>query len=102
MSAIQQLQLTQQNLQNIVIQKQQLQSQLVELNSALTELKTTEKSYRIVGKLMIATPKDKLSSELEDKREAVEVRLKNFNSQEEKLKEKIEELQKKAMDEMKK
>tara|TARA_Y100000310_G_C20633754_1_gene790069 strand:- start:1398 stop:1715 length:318 start_codon:yes stop_codon:yes gene_type:complete len=101
-NSMQQLQLTQQNLQNIMMQKQQVQSQLVELESALTELKTTDKAYKIVGKIMIATSKDELAKDLEEKKEVAEVRLKNFNNQEEKLKGNMEELQQEVMKEMKK
>ncbi len=99
---MQQLQLTQQNLQNIMMQKQQIQSQLVEFESALTELKTTDKAYKIVGKIMIASSKDNLTKDLEEKKEVAEVRLKNFNGQEVKLKKNLEEFQKKVMEEMQK
>ena len=99
---MQQLQLTQQNLQNILMQKQQIQSQLVELESALTELKTTDKAYKIIGKIMIASPKENLTKDLKEKKEVAEVRLKNFNNQEEKLKSNLEELQKQVMAEMQK
>ena len=98
---MQQLQLTQQNLQNITVQKQQIQSQLVELESALTELKTTDKAYKIVGKIMIAASKDNLTKDLQEKKEVAEVRLNNFNKQEEKLKNNLEELQQEVMKEMK-
>ena len=57
---INQLQLVQQNLQNMGAQKQQLQSQIVELDSALLELKATDKAYKIVGKLMLAASKEEL------------------------------------------
>ena len=76
---MQQLQLTQQNLQNIMVQKQQVQNQMVEMDSALTELKTTDKAYKIVGKIMIAASKDDLGKKLQEKKEVAEVRLKNFS-----------------------
>ena len=59
---------------------------MVEFESALHELKNTEKCYKIVGHLMIASSKDKLSEELESKKEVSELRLKNYLLQEEKLK----------------
>lgn len=98
---INQLQLLQQNLQNILLQKQQIEAQLTELDSALTELKTTEKSYKIIGKIMIAASKDELTQELKQKKEVVQVRLNNFSKQEEKLKQSIESLQKEVMKELK-
>jgi len=99
---MQQLRLTQQNLQNVMLQKQQIQGQLIELESALTELKTTEKAYKIVGKIMIASSKEKLTKELQEKKEVQEIRLKNFNRQEEKLQAVLEQLQTDAVEDMKK
>ena len=98
---INQLQLLQQNLQNILSQKQQMQEQLMEINSALTELKKTETAYRIVGKIMIATHRDTLQSELHEKREVLEIRVKNFTEQEEKLKKNLEKTQKEVLEELK-
>lgn len=98
---INQLQLLQQNLQNVLGQKQQLESQLLELDSALTEVKTTEKAYRIIGKIMVASPPEKLSKELQDKREVIDLRLKNFAKQEERLKAGLEEAQQEVLQELK-
>jgi prefoldin beta subunit len=98
---INQLQLLQQNMQNILVQKQQIESQLSELNSAVTQLKTTEKAYKIVGKIMISASKEELLKDLEDKKEMNEIRLKNLIKQEEQLKKNVEEVQKEVMKEMK-
>jgi len=94
---IAQLQLLQQNLQNILIQKQQFQKQLVEVNSALQETESSEITYKILGNIMVATNKDELQKELKEKKELLDLRLKNFEKQETNLKEKTEELQKKVM-----
>jgi prefoldin beta subunit len=99
-SKIAQLQLLQQNLQNILTQKQQLQNQLVELDSALAELNTTDKAYKIVGKIMLAAPKQDLIKELNEKKEFVSVRIKNFSQQEEKLQKNFEEVQSEVVKEM--
>ena len=101
-SNVTQLQLLQQNLQHILTQKQHFDAQLLELNSALRELKTTDKAYKIVGKLMIAAEQSKLQKELEEQREVVEIHIKNFLKQEEKIKEKMDSLQKDAVAELKK
>ena len=99
---INQLQLTQQNLQSVVSQKHQLESQLTELDSALTEIATSKESFKIIGKIMVTASKESLRKELEDKRELVTIRLKNFTRQEETLTRTIEELQQEVMNEMKK
>ena len=99
---VQQLQLTQQNLQNILTQKQQIESQLAEFDSALTELKNTENAFKILGKIMVATSKDKLNNDLKEKKEVLTVRLENFTKQEKTLQNSIEELQKEVVEELKK
>ena len=101
-SKIAQLQLLQQNLQNLLLQKQQLQNTLIELESALEEIKTSEKCYKILGHIMVASPKDAVFKELAEKKEMNNLRLKNYLSQEEKLKKSIEDTQREVMQEMKK
>ena len=96
-----QLQLVQQNLQHLLGQKQQLEGQLIELDSALTELKTTEKAYKIVGKIMIAASRPNLLKEISEKKEVITLRLGAFSQQEEKLKQNIESLQKEVLEDLK-
>ncbi|NQV91571.1 prefoldin subunit beta [Candidatus Woesearchaeota archaeon] len=97
---IQQLQSMQQNLQNIVMQKQQLESQLIELNSALEEISTTEQAYKIIGKIMIASSKEKLQKDLQDQKEVAEIRLKSILKQEESFKNSMEDLQQEVVKEL--
>jgi prefoldin beta subunit len=84
-----QLQLLQQNLESIQQQKQQLSSQITEIDSALTELQTTDKSFRILGKLMIATSSEKLAAELEEEKKTCTMQLENFTKQEAKVQENL-------------
>ncbi len=98
---VNQLQVLQQNLQNVSLQKQQLQTQLIEIDSALTELKNTSQAYKIVGKIMLASSKEELEKDLLEKKEVIEIRLKNFVQQEEKLQQNIDDLQKEVMAELK-
>lgn len=100
-SKVSQLQLLQQNLQHILGQKQQLEAQLVELDLAFAELKTAEKAYKIVGKIMIASPAKDLLRDVTEKKEIITLRLNNFSKQEEKLKQSLETVQKEAMEELK-
>jgi len=95
------LQLLQQNLQNILLQKQQIETQLSEFSSALQELQTTPQAYKIVGKLMISASKEDLIRDLDDKKEISELRLKNILKQEEQLKKNLAEVQKEVLEEMK-
>lgn len=99
---IAQLQLFEQNLQGFLMQKQNLQSQLIEIESALNELKDTDTSYKIVGNIMVKTKKEKLKKDLEQKKEIVELKLKSFEKQEEKIKERAKKTQNEVLEGMKK
>ena len=96
---ISEVQLVEQNIQNLLIQKQNFQVQFTEIDNALTELdKSDDEVYKIVSGLMIKTNKNKLKDELSLKREVIELRIKNIEKQESKLKEKISGLQKEIME----
>lgn len=97
-----QLQLLQQNLQQVALQKQQFQKQLAEIDSALKELSSSPQAYKIIGSIMVASQKEELQKDLEEKKETLALRLKNFEKQEQLLKERSEELQKKVLEKLKK
>ena len=99
---ITQLQNFEQNINSIIAQKQQFQAQNMEVENALTQLKDTDKVFRIIGNIMVASSKDKAKKELTEKKEIVELRLKTFDKQEEKLRNQANELQQEVMKEMKK
>ncbi len=96
------LQLIEQNLQAMLGQKQQFQSQLFELESALKELNTTTDAYKIVANLMIKTDTKLLVQDLQQKKELVELRVKSMEKQEEQLREKAESLRKDVLASMNK
>ena len=96
---ISEVQLVEQNIQNLLIQKQNFQVQFTEIDNALNELdKSDDEVYKIVSGLMIKTNKNKLKDELTSKREVIELRIKNIEKQESKLMEKISGLQKEIME----
>lgn len=89
-----QLQLLEQNLQNLLLQKQTLQTQVIEIENALSEIeKTKDSAYKIVGQIMVLTKKDELKKDLFSKKEIIELRIKNIEKQEQKIKEKSKEIQ---------
>ena len=99
---IEQIQLIEQNLQNILGQKQNFQSQLLEVENALEELKKSkDKVYRIVGSIMVLSEKQDVEKYLNSKKEIVELRIKNLEKQEDKLKEKVNEFQQEILKELK-
>lgn len=97
-----QLQLLQQNLQTLLVQKQQFQLQLNEIESATSELNNTKQVYKVIGNIMVLSTQENVKKELAEKREMVEMRIKNFETQEERLKKKAEELQHAVITELKK
>ena len=90
--SINQLQLIEQNVHAIAMQKQQFQSQLFELESALNELEKTDSAYKIVGNIMIKAGKEDLKKDLLQKKEIVDLRLSNLEKQEKELKDKEKKL----------
>lgn len=99
---INQLQLFEQSLQNLLMQKQQFQLQLVETESALKELETTEEAYKIVGNIMVLTKKEDLKKDLKEKKEIIEIRIKSLEKQETQIKEKASKLQEEILKKIKK
>ena len=98
---INQLQNIEQNINVIISQKQQFQSQNTENDNALSQLETTDKVFRIIGNIMVASSKEAVKKDLEEKKEVINIRLKALDKQEEKLRAKAKELQQEIMKEMK-
>ncbi len=98
---IRQLQMMEQGLQQILLQKQALQSQLMELDSALKGLKGSAEAYRIIGNVMVLSAKDGLEKDLLSKKETAELRIETLSRQESSTREKASKLQKEIVGEMK-
>jgi len=94
---IQQLNFLEQSMQSVYMQKQQFQAQLVEIESALIELNKTTSAYKIIGNIMVASNKEDLKRDLQDKKEVFTARINVLEKQEEKLKADAQELQKEIM-----
>ncbi len=99
---IEQLQMMEQNLRTFATQRQQFSSQLLEVDSALKEIETSEEAYKIVGGIMVATKKEDLKKDLQKKKEMLELRITTIEKQEEKIKEKASSTQKEVLKEMEK
>lgn len=96
------LQMFEQNMQNFLMQKQQFQGQLLEIDSAIKELKDAKVAYKIVGNIMVNSNKDELEKELKEKKERIELRIKTLEKQEAQIKEKASSIQAEVMKEMEK
>ena len=98
-----QLQLLEQNLQALSMQRQNFQAQLLEINNALEELKKSkDKVYKVIGNIMILSNKQDIEKDLKSKKEILDLRVKNLESQEKKVKEKAENIQKEVLKQLKK
>lgn len=94
----QEMQILEQNLQNILLQKQAFQIELIETQSALKEIANSDgEVFKIVGQLMIKTEKNKMKDDLENKNKILELRTKNLEKQESFLTEKLEKIREEMM-----
>ncbi|CAE6484485.1 MAG: prefoldin subunit beta [Candidatus Nitrosotenuis sp.] len=91
---IMKLQQSQQNLQSIMAQKQQVDMEQIESDRALEELKKiadSETVYKHSGSILIKSTKAALIAELEEKKELANTRSAVLAKQEARLKESIKE-----------
>ena len=98
------LQQTQQNLQSILMQKQQLESVKLETEKALEELKKAsddESVFKHAGSIMIKSNKKDLIEELEEQIELVKTKASLLVKQEERLKITLKEQETKIQEMMK-
>ena len=99
-----QFQQTQQNLQSILMQKQQLESQKLETEKALEELKKAsddEAVFKHAGTIMIKSNKKDLLEELEEQIELAKTKASLLAKQEERLKVTLQEQETKIKEMMK-
>ena len=90
---IQELQILEQTVQNVLMQRQAFLLELNETNLALEELKTAgNEVYKIVGQLMLKTSKEESEKDLKSKKEILELKSKNLERQESGFKDKISKL----------
>jgi prefoldin beta subunit len=92
------LQQLQQNLQAIMMQKQQVELEIVEIDRALEELRKLEGDkpvYKGAGPLLIKANKDDVLKELEEKKELSNTRLTVLGKQETRVKDNLKEVENK-------
>jgi len=99
---IQALQVLEQNLRNILLQKQAFQLELDETKNALEELKKAKKDvFRIVGQVMIKAEKKDLEKDLKEKQDLIELRMKSIGKQEIEFTETIERIKGEVVEKIK-
>jgi prefoldin beta subunit len=95
------LQQLQQNLQAIMMQKQQLEVETVETDRALEELKKAsvdDTIYKSAGSILVKAKKDEVIKELEEKKELSNTRVMVLGKQETRVKENLKEVEAKIND----
>ena len=92
------LQQLQQTLQGVLTQKQQLELGLNEVEQALSELeKLTDASviYKSIGSLLVKSKKTKVTTELNERKDLLDMRINVLGKQEERLRTQVKNLQEK-------
>jgi prefoldin beta subunit len=97
------LQQLQQTLQGVMAQKQQLEMQLTEVEQAASELeKLTETAviYKSIGALLVKSEKDKVTTELTERKELLKMRVDVLGKQETRLRTQAKDLQEKLQQDL--
>jgi len=97
------LQQLQQTLQGVLTQKQQLELELTEVEQALSELeKLTDASviYKSIGSLLVKAEKAKVTTELNERKDLLNMRINVLGKQEERLRIQVKDLQEKLQQDL--
>ena len=91
--------LLQQQLRNVVIQKEALKLQIAEIDSALKELEKCEEEtvYKVVGNIMVKKKMDEAQKELMELKDDSQIKISSLEKIEKDLIEKIKEVESKLM-----
>jgi len=99
--AMSKLQLLEQNMQQLELQKQQFSAQLMEAENALKELESRPETYKIVGNIMVKSDPTAVSADIKDKQERLKLHISLLDKQEKQITEKTEKIRKEVMGSLK-
>lgn len=90
-----QFQMMQQQLQQMLMQKESLNVAVMEIDRAVAELERSKdgEAYKITGSIMVRKPVAELKKELAESKEDIEVRVKSMDAAEKRLTDRLIELQ---------
>jgi prefoldin beta subunit len=97
------LQQLQQTMQGVMAQKQQIELQLTEVEQATGELEKLDETaviYKSIGALLIKSEKDKVTTELTERKELLTMRVDVLAKQEERLRTQVKDLQDKLQQDL--
>ncbi|MGV8142596.1 MAG: prefoldin subunit beta [Candidatus Pacearchaeota archaeon] len=90
----QEMQIIEQNLQSLLMQKQNNHMELSETSNALEEVKkSSDIIYKMVGSIMVVVDKNHTIKELEEKKRVLEIRSESVSKQERTMETKAREIQ---------
>jgi|SRR3989344_197834 len=99
---IQELQLFEQNLQGLSMQKQAFLMELTEVENALSEIKdNNEPIFKVIGQIMVKTDKKKIEKELKEKKDLINLRIKSIERQENLLNQNVDKIKTELMKKIK-
>ncbi len=99
---IQHLQILEQNLQNLLMQKQAFQFELNETENALAEVnKTKEDIFKMVGQIILKASKEDIEKDLSQKKDILSLRTKSIEKQESQIREAAEKLREEVLKKIK-
>jgi prefoldin beta subunit len=91
--SIEEIQMLENGLQNVLLQKQAFNMELSETESAINEInKSGDEIFKIIGQLMIKSNKDSVITDLENKKKIINLRLSSLEKQESSLNEQLEKI----------
>jgi prefoldin beta subunit len=90
-----QFQMMQQQLQQVLMQKESMAMAAAEIDRAVAELEkgADKEAYKITGTIMVRKPVDELKKELAESKEELQVRIKSMEAAEQRFTSKLKELQ---------
>ncbi|MCK5043506.1 prefoldin subunit [Candidatus Pacearchaeota archaeon] len=95
---IQEMQMLEQNIQNLLLQKQAFQMELSETQSASKEIENADDDvFKVIGQLMIKADKSKIKEELSNKEKILNLRMNAVEKQENSFMEKMNALRDELM-----
>ncbi|MBT3407750.1 hypothetical protein HOK68_01595 [Candidatus Woesearchaeota archaeon] len=98
---ISKLQFLEQNYNQLMLRKQNLNIKLNEISNAKNQLGTSDESYTVIGNIMIKKSKEELISELENKEKTFSSQVETISKQEKDLFEKKGQMQKELFERIK-
>jgi len=76
----------QEALQQIAYERSHLHSQLIELDSALSEVAQNKETYKLIGNILVKAEPATLLKDLQEKKKVIETRIDALKKQEDQIK----------------